>query len=217
MASSSLEYKLTYFPIPGRAGAIRNAFALAKIPFVDEVITRPDLAKRVAAKDPTIPTGKLPVLEITYPDGKKTYHTSSNDILRYVGRLGGLYTDDPFDGLVIDELLSLSEDYITQLAPSVREQDEAKQAAMRKELADVKLPVILDRVHALLVAHTTSHAPYLVSDRLTIADLRVKVVIDTIMSGKLVGIPQTLVTDRDGLQQWHQQVSEEIASRLNKD
>lgn len=47
-------------------------------------------------------------------------------MLRYAGQLSGLYPSDPYEALLVDEMVGAVEDVITATVPALREQDEAK-------------------------------------------------------------------------------------------
>ncbi len=85
--SMAPELKLTYFDIRGRAEAIRLALHLADIPFTDERLPREEAMALIA--EGSLPFHALPVLEV---GGK--LHAQSLALLRYVGKLGGLYPED---------------------------------------------------------------------------------------------------------------------------
>ena len=57
-----------------------------------------------------------------FPVGRPQLITQSNAILRYTGRLGGLYPEDLLDSLRLDEVLGGLEDIIVLLTPSIKEQ-----------------------------------------------------------------------------------------------
>lgn len=48
-------------------------------------------------------------------------------MLRYAGQLSGLYPSDPYEALLVDEMVGAIEDVITATVPSLREQDKEKQ------------------------------------------------------------------------------------------
>ena len=48
-------------------------------------------------------------------------------MLRYAGQLSGLYPSDPYEALLVDEMVGAIEDVITAVVPSLREQDKDKQ------------------------------------------------------------------------------------------
>jgi hypothetical protein len=56
-------YKLTYFPVCGRGGPLRQAFTIAGVNFEDERITFPEFGARKAAD--AFPYGMVPVLEVS--------------------------------------------------------------------------------------------------------------------------------------------------------
>lgn len=75
--------KLSYFPIPGRAEAIRVALHAGGIKFTDERI----LPANWPALKPTTPFGSMPIL--TLADG--TVLAQSGTLLRFVGKQTGHY------------------------------------------------------------------------------------------------------------------------------
>ena len=98
-AAAAPALRLQYFNIEGPAEKIRLTLSIAKIPFRDD---------RVAFEDwpsvkPTTPYGQLPVM---YVDDDAM--AQSDAILRYCGRLAGLY--DETRAREIDEAVSLVED-----------------------------------------------------------------------------------------------------------
>ncbi|KAH7478975.1 hypothetical protein KRP22_010973 [Phytophthora ramorum] len=124
--------KLTYFNFTGRAEAARLAFYLGGVPFEDNRMSR----DQFSALKTSLPLGQLPVLEV---DGE--VFTQSSAILRYAGRLGGLYpTSAPFAAAKVDEMLHALAEMGEQMMPSFSEKDEDKKKAMREELATVTLP-----------------------------------------------------------------------------
>ena len=94
-----VSYKLYYFDIHGGAGeSIRNAFRVAKIPFEDVRVKHGDWPQ-LKGSDKCI-FGQMPILEI---DGQ--VFAQSMAILRYVGKITGLYPEDPIEALRVDEIL----------------------------------------------------------------------------------------------------------------
>ena len=88
---------LTYFDIDGgRAEPVRLAMSIAAIDFDDE---RFPFSEFPAIRERT-PLRQVPVLTV---NGEKI--TQSNSILRYVGKLAGLYPADDFSALLCDEIL----------------------------------------------------------------------------------------------------------------
>ncbi len=66
-----------------------------------------------------LPLGQLPVLHME-TDGKRSVVTQSSAILRYFGKLGGLYPSDEVDALEIDfYLVLLLEDLLKALVLTV--------------------------------------------------------------------------------------------------
>ena len=49
---------------------------------------------------------------------------------RYAGKLSKLYPEDPFQALLVDEILGAIEDIISAIVPSLREPDEEKRVRL---------------------------------------------------------------------------------------
>ncbi|KAG7401921.1 hypothetical protein PHYBOEH_009501 [Phytophthora boehmeriae] len=140
--SSVPSIKLTYFAFTGRAEAARLTFYIGGVPFEDKRLSHEEFA---AMKD-SLPLGQLPVLEV---DGQVL--TQSDAILRYAGRLGGLYpTSAPFAALKVDEMLHAMSELGEQMAPSFTEKDSDKRKVMREELTATTLPYYAKLIEARL-------------------------------------------------------------------
>lgn len=175
------DYRLTYFDVDGGRGEhVRIAFHAANIPFEDHRISFQEFGE--TRKD--LPFTCVPVLEI---DG--TPVTQSNAMGRYVGKMAGLYPDDPVQALYCDEVMDAIEDVTSHLARTMRLQgDEQRQA--REELADGWLKVYLSGLDALL---KRGGGKYFADGRLTLADLRVFLLTRWLTSGALDHVPSDLV------------------------
>jgi len=103
--------KLTYFDFPGRGETARLALSIAGIPFEDERIAFADWPVRKAQS----PFGALPVLEV---DGRSV--SQSNGINRYVGKLAGLYPDDPWQASLCDEAIDAVKDIGAKIEAGVK-------------------------------------------------------------------------------------------------
>ena len=201
---------LRYFPFPGRAGAIRDAFNIGKIEFEDSHVPPQEFRTRRAAGE--FPFGGLPVLDVETTSGKLC-SAQSNAILRFAGRLSGLYPDDdPIRALKVDEALDLGEDINNLIGPSIHEQDESRKMAMRKELAEVTLPFWGDCFERLLVAN--GRTGFIVGNSLTVADLKLYWIFDWLTSGILDGIPVTLFDQYATVMAWRKNISAEREARL---
>jgi glutathione S-transferase len=173
--------KLTYFDFHGGRGeAARLAMFIGGIDFEDRRVPFGEWA----ALKPETPFGGMPVLEV---DGESV--TQSNGINRFVGKLAGLYPDDPWQAALCDEAMDAVED-ITSLVVatfSIRDKEELK--AKRQALADGPISFYLERLQRRLIAHG---GEYFADDRLTVADLKVFVWIRHLRSGNLDHVPRDL-------------------------
>jgi glutathione S-transferase len=175
------DFKLTYFDFDGGRGEpIRIAFHAAGIEFEDHRIpfdvfmkTRGDMRFTCA-----------PVLEI---DGVAV--TQSNSMLRYVGKMAGLYPEDSLQALYCDEAMDAVEDLLHQIVQSFGlEGDELK--AAREKLADGWISVYVNGLAEIL---ERAGGEYFADKRLTVADLKVYIQIRSLRAGTLDHIPTDLV------------------------
>lgn len=204
--------RLRYFPVPGRAGAIRDALNMGGIPFVDDHITPEQFGEKRAAGE--FPFGGIPVLDIETASGKLC-SAQSNAILRFAGRLTGLYPiNDPLLALKVDEALDFGEDINQLLGPSFREQDMEKKLAMRKVLAEKNLPEMASYLERLLIAN--GNTGFVVGKSLTIADLKLYGVVSFLTSGHLDGIPSALLDKYPAIQSWKKNIGAVREERLAK-
>uniref|UniRef100_A0A061SAH2 Prostaglandin-H2 D-isomerase n=1 Tax=Tetraselmis sp. GSL018 TaxID=582737 RepID=A0A061SAH2_9CHLO len=176
-----MQQKLSYFDFKGVAEPIRLAFAVGGIDFEDHRFQREDWPQL----KPKTPYGSVPTLTI----GDRVY-AQSNAILRYAGKLAGLYPTDPVEALAVDQIVDALEDMFLHVKPTVQEQDEKKKMEMRKVLAEETLPKWLGYFNKHIEENGSSG--YIVGDSLTIADLKLYTLIGLLTSGMLDGIPKTI-------------------------
>ena len=205
-----LSLRLHYFPFPGRAGAIRDTLQIGRIAFEDVHVTFEKFQEQKAAGE--FPFGAVPVLDVETATTKHRV-AQSNAILRFAGRLAGLYPDeDALLALKVDEVLDVGEDIQVLLGPSLHEQDIEKKMAMRKILAEVDLPRWIGCIEQLLIANGSTG--FLVGDSLTVADLKLYWVCDFLSNGSLDGIPTTLFDDFPNVLAWFKNISRVREKRL---
>eukprot|EP00300_Choanocystis_sp_HF-7_P038407 c5530_g1_i1.p1 GENE.c5530_g1_i1~~c5530_g1_i1.p1 ORF type:complete len:217 (+),score=43.90 c5530_g1_i1:38-652(+) len=173
--------KLSYFNINfGRAEGARLAFHIAGVPFVDDRVD----SKNFGALKPTLPLGQLPVLEV---EGE--VFPQSLAILRYVGKLTGLYPTDPLAALRVDSLIDTLEDLNTILGRSARLEPAAKKAA-RELVAAEDLPRFMRIAEETLAKNGTG---FLVGDSLTIADLQLLNGTRRLLNGFVDDVPASVL------------------------
>ena len=136
--------KLTYFDFHGGRGEpIRLALSIAGIPFEDERIAHASWAER----KPRTRFGALPQLEV---DGETI--SESNAIGRYVGRLAGLYPEDPWHAAQCDEICDAVEAVSAQMTPSFQMKDPEERRRERERLAAGPIPAHLKGLADILAA-----------------------------------------------------------------
>ena len=172
--------KLTYFDFHGGRGEpARIALSMGGIPFEDERVKGTDWERR----KPGTPFGALPLLE---KDGEIL--AQSNAINRYVGRLTNLYPSDPWQAALCDEIMEAVEDITSKIAATMFLSDEQKKV-QRKALVEGPLAFYLARLQQRLEAHG---GRYFAGGKLSVADLKVFVLIRQLKSGVLDHVPADL-------------------------
>jgi glutathione S-transferase len=195
---SNTKLTLVYFPIGGRAEAIRLTAAAGGIPFTNKVLTFPEFKD---AKDNTdiMPLGQLPVLEVE-KDGKKSVVTQSGAILRYFGKLGGLYPSSDMEAMQVDTMLYILEDLASSVILSVKgavrslvsdqEWEDTRKLEIRKRWLETDVPKFLGFIEKSL---EKSEAGWLVGSSPTVADIKLYTDLTWYFGGVLDGIPTDLL------------------------
>ncbi len=175
------KFELSYFDFHGGRGEpARLALFIGGIDFDDDRIPLSEWPSR----KPNTPFGAVPVLGV---DGQKI--TQSNAINTYVGKLGGLYPEDPLQALYCDETMGAVEDISNKVVATFSMSGDAQKTA-RQELCDGPLKFYLERIEGLLVR---GGGEFFADKRLTVADLKVFCWIRHTRSGNLDHIPTDLV------------------------
>jgi glutathione S-transferase len=202
--------RLRYMEFPGRAQAIRDTLRIGRIDFVDEHLTDDQFRDCRAAGE--FPFGGIPVLVIETGGGTQCV-AQSNAILRFAGRLTGLYpVDEPLQALKVDEALGVGEDINCLLEPSLHEDDTERKMTMRKVLAEETLPYWMGCLDRLLSANGSTG--FIVGNKLTIADLKLYWIIDWLTMGILDGIPKNLIDDFENVVNWRSNIATVREARL---
>ncbi len=172
---------LIYFDVDGGRGEpARLALRLAGLPFED---------RRVAFKDwpamkSSTPFGGIPVLLV---DGEAV--SQSNTINRFVGRLAGLYPEDPWQAARCDEVMDATENVGAKMIATMSIQDPVAQRRARETLVKTALEPFLKQLAARL---EEGAGEYFVEDRLTMADLRVFMLTRALLRGVMEHVPRDL-------------------------
>ncbi|CBJ33855.1 Glutathione S-transferase [Ectocarpus siliculosus] len=171
---------LHYFDDPGRAEATRVALAYAGKDFEDNIMGFPEYG---ASKWAGI---GLPVLEMDDAE-----YTQSTALLRYAGKLGGLYPDDALAALKVDEIVMIAEDVMANMFKCVDQKDDT----MANGLLEGKIKTLVEMLTSRLAANASSK--FFVGHPPTIADLqaRVHAVIKNFEANFLTGLPTTHIAD----------------------
>src|SRR5262245_61188986 len=176
---------LTYFDCHGgRGDAARLVMQLACMTFEDRRIAGKDWP---ALRDST-PFQAMPILEV---DGKVI--SQSNTIIRYLGKVAGLYPKDDWQAALADEVMDAVEDISFRISSTLALEGDAKKKA-REALAAGPIPRFLQQIDARL---KSGGGEWFVEKRLTVADLKCFLWVRWLKSGALDHIP-TAIVDQNG-------------------
>jgi len=174
-------FKLTYFDIDGGRGEpIRLALHIGGIDFEDVRLKSPEF--REARQ--SFRFQALPVLEID-----RQPISQSNALVRYVGKLAGLYPADDLQALYCDEAMDVVEDLNHAVGRTFGLQGDAMKQA-RQELIEGRLATYLKGLDGLLAR---GGGQFFADGRMTVADLKVFVETRSLAKGVLDHVPTDLV------------------------
>lgn len=161
---------------------------------------------------PSTPFAALPVLHLD--SGEQL--AQADAILRYAGKLSGLYPkDDDLAAMRVDMWLGAEEDVMGEIRPTVYEKNEEKKMAMRKVLREETLPKWLGIFDKQIDTNGTG---FLVGSSMTVADLKLFGIMETLKSGMLDGVPTTIADAYPKLKELYEMVAkhEKIAAYREK-
>ncbi|VDO06223.1 unnamed protein product [Rodentolepis nana] len=201
-----------YFNIRGRGELIRLILHAAEKDFVDQRVTSAEWTNL----KPKIPFKKLPVLEVATPNGDTVMLTESMAIARLLARSFNLYGNDAGEIYLIERFNSLPLD---NDRPSVRDDvdissllegiysSNLKDADNYAKIANAEQ--IYEYFDAIETALRERKGTFVAGNRVTIADLQIIVLIDTIdrflskfkhdCVGKLHEIKESVLRQKPGV------------------
>lgn len=174
------EIKVTYFDVNGGRGEpIRIALHAAGKAFTDFRFgfnEFPEVAK-------TTPFGQVPTVHFD-----KEQITQCNALTRYVGKMADLYPTDDFQALLCDEVMEATEDISYKLVTTFGLEGDALKEARTNILNRNIVPHL-----KWLNDKLAERGEYLAGGKLSVADIKVFVYVNWIMSGMLDHIPTDTV------------------------
>jgi glutathione S-transferase len=172
--------KVTYFDFAGGRGEeVRLALAIAGVDFDDNRIDR----ETFRGLRPGLPFAALPVLEI---EGRGVF-SQTNAILRLVGRMHGLYPENPYDAARHDALMDAVEDLRWRISQTINIQDAGEKRAARQQLAADFIP------HwGLCVERLVGEGPFVGGNKPGVADVKLYVANNWLSGGRIDDIPADL-------------------------
>ena len=175
------EITIKYFDIKGRAEPIRLALTVGGIAFNDDRFQFDEFNE--IKESGVLPFGQVPVMIV---DGQVI--TQSGGILRYCGKLAGLYPrDDDLLAARIDEVLGVLDDVNNFLFTKYQGKDEEKKKEVRGEFVKSIVPRFMGGLDRL--ASKASDGSFICGDKMTIADLTLYYSIWNIKSGIVDYVP----------------------------
>ncbi|KAJ9451660.1 putative glutathione S-transferase 6 [Diplonema papillatum] len=177
------QLKVTYFASSGRAEPTRLALAVGGMEFEDSIITH----ETWGGMKPKFAPVQLPLLEV---DGKP--HSQSIALCRYACKLAKvdgkpLYPEDPYEALLVDELVDKVSDAMNPFMPTFDITDPTERHAKRAEVMVKGGPVEKWAAHVDSVLGTSSSG-FALLDRLTMADLLIFLYLGLYRSGVIDGV-----------------------------
>ncbi|CAI6360812.1 unnamed protein product [Macrosiphum euphorbiae] len=158
-------YKLTYFNFPALAEPIRFLLSYLEIDFEDFRFER----EQWPSIKPTMPFGKVPVLEI---DGKAL--NQSVAISRYLSKKAGLAGSDEWESLLIDIAVDNVNDLREALALSAFDPNEESKAKKYVTLINETIPLYLNKFENTVGENNG----YFVNGKLSLADIHFVALLD---------------------------------------
>ena len=176
-------YKLYYYGAPGRAEQIRLALHVSGVEWENNIVTFQSWSEMKKGLIEKLPEANIPLLEV---DGK--YLTESLAILRYVGNIGNLIPQDPFEQAKMDAGISLTNDVADVLFPTFMIQDPNEKIAARQALiaSDGKLYKIMQKLDAMIA---NFKGGYMAGEMLSVGDICWFCQMGLMSCGMIDGIP----------------------------
>ena len=203
-------FKISYFPFAGRAFSLRLAGYIGGVSYTDEFITKQE--HEITKKSGNRRWNGLPELTIYNKENKELIRIGqSNNCLRYIGLISGLYPGDinPILGALCDEILDSVEDTsntIKNVGMTTKEQ--------RLELISKngKLTYWLTKFEKRFNENIErgNKNGYIVGDKLTIADLKLFELFHSLflIFTSYEDIPKDYITKFPNIQKHYQLIKE---------
>lgn len=168
---------VTYYDMAASRGEeIRYALVLAGVDFDDQRIARADYpGMRAGLAFPHLPMFTM--------DGAPRLG-QTNAILRLIGRLHGLYPDDPMDAARNDAVMDAVEDLRHRISPTMRMTDPEQRTAARTAIVETFLPYWGRGIEELI-----PEGPYVNGAGPGVADIKLYMVDRWISTSSLDDIP----------------------------
>jgi glutathione S-transferase len=175
---------LTYFPLPGRAHAIRAALLHAKVDYVDNRIRGKQFGEEYRSDPTKAPLGSLPVLDIP---GLGVI-TQSTAIARWAAKKSDLYPEDAEEQLIVEEVMEA----INETNPGSDADEEVKKK--KREAYIVKVALYMNLITARV---KRSGGPFILGSKISIADLSIFGMLNLLYTGNLDYVPADTIEKND--------------------
>ena len=183
--------RLLYFDVEGKGEAIRLCCAYAGLDLEDCRINK---AEFDTLKE-TLPFGQLPILYCTDRAGNTHAMCQSAAIMRYIGKISGLYPEDPFLAARADAIIDAEIDLFTGVSVSKYKErfgfgfmSAMETSVVRKSLNDIVLPRHLTALENMLKNRCNDNNFMADTPEPTIADFILVPRLKSLQSGQTEGI-----------------------------
>lgn len=168
---------------------------VSNIPFEDNRISFPDWKEF----RPTTPFLSLPLLEV---DGVTMVQSLA--MTRYLGRLGGLYPEDPLEAFKVDEVLESMGDLLLGMF-SYKGKDKDLLREAREKFVNEHVPRYAGGIEKRLALHG-GEGPWAVGGKLSVADLGIHTVFVNMRCGILDHVPTDVLDGYERMKAIHEAV-----------
>lgn len=178
----------------GRAETARLALTIGEIPFEDERLSR----EQWIELKPNTPYGSVPIATVN-----DRVFAQSNAILRYCGKIAGLYPEDPEEAMFVDEVIDVCEDAVKAFF-SFRTDDKEALKAHREKMVAEDFPRYWGGVEKRL--GMLGDGTFVLGEKMTIADIFIYVSFGFILSGSMEFVDASVVEKFEKLMKVYQAI-----------
>lgn len=146
-----------------------------------------------------MPLGSLPVMEVN-----DTRVTQTSAQARFAGKLAGLYPEDPFEALLVDQVLDTFDDVFSAMIRYKGSDDEGLRAD-REKFVKEDVPRYVGGCQNM-IDDLKRGGPYVLGEKMSIADLCITMIVNLMSMGMFSYVPTDLCSGYPTLLRSHSAV-----------